>query len=124
MDGNLHMAVQSGDDTIRKRMNRWYSRAGYLKLIKKIKSKVKNVKISTDIIVGFPGETDEQFQSTVKLAEEADFAYAYVSKYSQRPNTAATKAFKDDVSYKEKEKRFKALDDLINHKGIIRSAVH
>lgn len=124
IDRNLHIAVQSGDDVILKRMNRWYTAKEYLALINKIKSKVIGANISTDIIVGFPSETDRQFQNTVKLAKTADFAYAYVSKYSQRPNTAATKAFPDDVPYGEKEKRFRALDDLINHKGIARTAVH
>lgn len=124
IDRNLHIAVQSGDDTILNRMNRWYSAKEYLNLIKKIKAQVKGAQISTDIIVGFPGETEEQFENTVKLSKAADFAYAYVSKYSARPNTAATKAFKDDVPYKEKEERFTILDRLINHKGIVRSAVH
>ena len=124
IDRNLHIAVQSGDDIVLKRMNRWYSANQYLALVKKIKANVIGAQISTDIIVGFPGETEGQFQSTVKLAKAADFAYAYVSKYSGRPNTAATKAFTDDVPFREKEKRFRALDDLINHKGIARTAVH
>lgn len=124
IDRNLHIAVQSGDDIVLKRMNRWYSANQYLTLVKKIKANVSGAQISTDIIVGFPGETQDQFQSTVKLAKAADFAYAYVSKYSGRPNTAATKAFTDDVPFGEKEKRFRALDVLINHKGITRTAVH
>ena len=89
-----------------------------------VKAKVKGAQISTDIIVGFPSETKQQFQNTIKLARAANFAYAYVSKYSARPNTAATKALKDNVPYAEKEKRFFALDQIINHKGTIRSAVH
>ena len=80
--------------------------------------------ISTDIIVGFPTEKKMQFENTVKLAKEANFAYAYVSKYSARPNTAATKALEDDVPYSEKERRFRILDELINHTGTARSAVH
>jgi len=124
IDRNLHIAVQSGDDQILKRMNRWYSSSEYLNLVNKIKAKVKGAQISTDIIVGFPSETKQQFQNTIKLARAANFAYAYVSKYSARPNTAATKALKDNVPYAEKEKRFFALDQIINHKGTIRSAVH
>lgn len=124
IDRNIHLAVQSGDDGVLKRMNRWYTRGEYLNLVRKIKSKIKGAQISTDIIVGFPGETNEQFQNTIKLAEEADFAYAYVAKYSSRPNTAATKAFADDVPYAEKERRFHILDELINSKGNPRSAVH
>lgn len=121
---NIHLAVQSGDDEVLKRMNRWYSAKEYLNLINKIKSKVKGAQISTDIIVGFPGETEEQFKNTVKLAKSAGFAYGYVSKYSARPNTAATKALRDDVPHKEKDRRFEILDKLINHKGTIRTAVH
>ena len=107
-----------------KKMNRWYSREEYLGLLKKIRAKIPNAQISTDIIVGFCGETKEQFQNTVKLAKKANFAYAYIAKYSARPNTAATKAFADDVPYAEKERRFRILDQLINHKGIPRSVVH
>ena len=123
IDRNLHIAVQSGDDDVLKRMNRWYTGGEYLNLVNKIKSKVKNAQISTDIIVGFPGETKKQFQNTIKLAKMADFAYAYISKYSARPNTAATKGFKDNVPYAEKERRWLVLDKLINHKGTSRSAI-
>ncbi|MBI2327295.1 MiaB/RimO family radical SAM methylthiotransferase [Candidatus Curtissbacteria bacterium] len=124
IDRNLHLAVQSGDDGVLKRMNRWYTREEYINLVKKIKSKIKGAQISTDIIVGFPGETEDQFKNIIKLAKEANFAYAYVSKYSQRPNTAATKAFPDDIPHTEKERRFHIVDQLINHKGNPRSAVH
>jgi len=124
IDRNLHLAVQSGDNEILKKMNRWYSREEYLDLLKRIRANVPDAQISTDIIVGFPQETKEQFQNTVKLAKKANFAYAYVAKYSQRPNTAASKAFPDDVPYAEKERRFHILDQLINHKGILRTAVH
>ncbi|OGD97512.1 hypothetical protein A3A49_02965 [Candidatus Curtissbacteria bacterium RIFCSPLOWO2_01_FULL_38_11b] len=124
IDRNLHLAVQAGDDKILKRMNRWYTREEYLDLLKRIRNKIPNAQISTDIIVGFPKETKSQFQNTVKLAKEANFAYAYVAKYSSRPNTAATKAFDDNVPYAEKERRFHILDQLINHKGSLRTAVH
>ena len=124
IDRNLHLAVQSGDDEVLKRMNRWYTRGEYINLAKKIKAKIPQAQISTDIIVGFPGETEEQFQNTVKLAKDVSFAYAYVNKYSSRPNTAATKAFQDDVPHKEKDRRFEILDTLINHNSNPRSAVH
>ncbi len=124
IDRNIHLAVQSGDNQVLKRMNRWYTQKDFIKLAKNIKSKIKGAEISTDIIVGFPGETEEQFENTIKLARKVDFSYAYVSKYSNRPNTAASKAMPDDISHKEKERRWKILDDLINHKGINRSVVH
>ncbi|MDP2632821.1 MAG: MiaB/RimO family radical SAM methylthiotransferase [Candidatus Curtissbacteria bacterium] len=124
IDRNLHIAVQSGDDEVLKRMNRWYTQYEYINLIKKINAKIYGAQISTDIIVGFPGETEEQFQNTVKLAKEVNFAYAYVSKYSDRPITAAHKAFTDDVSHSEKERRWRILNKLINHKSTPRTAVH
>ena len=124
IDRNIHLAVQSGDDDVLKRMNRWYTRDDYLKLVNKIKNRVKGAQISTDIIVGFPGETKNQFENTVKLAKAADFAYAYVAKYSSRPNTAATKSFPDNVPHKEKDVRFHILNELINRKSSPRTAVH
>ena len=124
IDRNLHLALQSGDDTVLKRMNRWYSAKEYLSLTKKIKTKIPNAQISTDIIVGFPGETQEQFENTVKLAKNVNFSYAYVNKYSDRPNTAAHKAFGDNVTHAEKDRRFQILDELINHNANPRTAVH
>lgn len=124
IDRNLHLAVQSGDDEILKKMNRWYRAGEYIDLIKIIKTKIPDAQISTDIIVGFPGEGDKQFQNTVKLAKKVNFAYAYVSKYSDRPLTVAHKALPDDVTHTEKERRWHILDQLINHKGNPRSAVH
>ncbi len=124
IDRNIHLAVQSGDDQVLKRMNRWYTQEDFIKLAKNIKYKIKDAQISTDIIVGFPGESKEQFENTIKLARKVNFSYAYVSKYSNRPNTAASKAMPDDISHKEKERRWKILNDLINHKGTNRSAVH
>ena len=124
IDRNIHLPVQAGDDDVLKRMNRWYTRSQYMKLVEKIKKEIKGAQISTDIIVGFPGEAKKQFENTVDLAKKVNFAYAYVAKYSARPNTAATKAFSDDVDHAEKERRFHVLDQLINHTGINRSAVH
>lgn len=124
IDRNIHLAVQSGDDEVLKRMNRWYTANEYLNLVKKIKAKIHGAQISTDIIVGFPGETQKQFLNTLKLAKQAEFAYGYVSKYSDRPGTAAHKALGDDISHVEKDKRWKILDTLINQKHSDRTAVH
>lgn len=110
----IHLPVQSGDDMVLKKMNRWYTKKDYIDLINKIKLKVKNAKFTTDIIVGFCGETKDQFENTVKLAKEVGFEKAYVSMYSQRQITAASKVFEDDVSYKEKKLRWQILEDLIN----------
>lgn len=108
----IHLALQSGDDQILKKMNRKYTGEDYLKLVKKIRKKIIDVKISTDIIVGFPGETKKQFQNTIKLCKKIKFSHAYIARYSPRPGTAAAK-LKDDVSQKEKKRREKALKIII-----------
>ncbi len=123
IDRNIHLAVQSGDDEVLKRMNRWYTQKEYLTLLNKIKNKVPNAQISTDVIVGFPGETKAQFNNTVKLAKKANFAYGYVSKYSDRPGTAAHKALGDDISHQEKDRRWKILNSIINQRSTQRTAV-
>jgi tRNA-2-methylthio-N6-dimethylallyladenosine synthase len=109
----IHLPVQSGDNEILKKMNRHYTATHYKKFIKKIKQKIPGIKISTDIIVGFPGETKKQFQNTVKLCKEVNFDKAYISKYSPRPGTAAVK-LKDDLPEDEKKRRWRTLDTLIN----------
>ena len=110
----IHLPVQSGDDNVLKRMNRWYSADEYLALISKIKNKIPNIKFTTDIIVGFCGETDEEFQNTVDLCKKVGFNWAFVSVYSQRPMAIAVKIYKDYVPHPIKDKRWKILDDLIN----------
>lgn len=110
----LHLPVQSGDNVVLRKMNRWYTSKQYLNLVGKLKSKIKGLKISTDIIVGFPGETKKQFANTVKLCKEVGFYKAYISEYSDRKITAAHKAFKDDVSHTEKKRRWMILEKLIN----------
>jgi len=111
----IHLPVQSGDDEILKKMNRHYTREEYLNLIQKIKNKIPEIKFTTDIIVGFPGETEDQFQNTVDLCKQVNFNVAYIACYSPRPGTAAEK-LKDDIEWAEKKRRFHVLDDLINKK--------
>lgn len=110
----IHLPVQSGDDNVLRRMNRWYSSAEYLALISKLKTQISNLKITTDIIVGFCGETEEEFKNTVKLCKKVGFEKAYIAMYSPRPMTAATKVMKDDVPYEVKKRRWQVLEDLIN----------
>jgi tRNA-2-methylthio-N6-dimethylallyladenosine synthase len=112
----IHLPVQSGDDGVLKRMNRWYTQDEYIKLVKSLKLKVKSLKLTTDLIVGFCSETDKEFQETVNLVKKVGFEKAYVSIYSSRPLTGATIAMKDDVPYAIKKKRWLVLDKLINHK--------
>jgi len=111
----IHLPVQSGDNQILKKMNRHYTVAQYRNLVKKIRQKISGVKISTDIIVGFPGETKKQFQNTVNLCKEIKFDKAYIAKYSPRPGTAAFR-LKDNIPAQEKKRRWKILENLINKK--------
>ncbi len=117
----IHLPVQSGDTAVLKRMNRWYSHEDYLNLVSKLKAKVPTLKVSTDIIVGFPGETNKEFKNTVKLAKEAGFYKAYLAMYSSRPMTAATKLMNDDVPHPVKKARWQILEDLINKPHLVGS---
>lgn len=110
----IHLAVQSGSDSVLKRMNRWYTKKEYLDLLERIKKKIPDAKFSTDIIVGFCGETEKEFQETVVLAKKAKFNKAYVAMYSDRPMTFAHKNLKDDVLHKIKRQRWQILENLIN----------
>ncbi len=107
----LHLPIQSGDNQILKKMNRGYTRQHYQKLIDKIRQKIKNISISTDIIVGFPSETEKQFENTAKLMRWARFDMAYIARYSPRTGTRATK-MKDNVSGVEKKWREKILTEI------------
>ena len=100
---------------ILKAMNRWYTRQDYLKLVKRIKSKVPDSEFTTDIIVGFPGETKKDFFETLDLAKKVNFTKAFIACYSPRPNTLGAKLV-DNVSLQEKKKRFHILDKYINHR--------
>jgi len=87
-----------------------------MKLVEKIRRKIPDIKISTDIIIGFPGETKKAFENTVKLCKKVGFEKAYIAKYSPRQGTAAYK-MKDSVLHQEKKRRWKILDSLINQSG-------
>ncbi len=104
----IHLPFQSGDNQILKKMNRHYTIGYYKKLIKKIRKKIPDLELSTDIIIGFPGETAKQFQNTIKLVKEIKFNQAYISSYSPRPGTTAAK-LKDNVPLDEKKRRKKIL---------------
>jgi len=114
IDRFIHLPVQSGSNKVLKLMNRGYTREDYLYLIKKLRKKVVNVVLGTDIIVGFPGETEADFRKTVDLAKEVNWKVAFVAQYSPRPGTAAWRIYNDEVSPLEKKRRWQILDDLIN----------
>jgi tRNA-2-methylthio-N6-dimethylallyladenosine synthase len=94
-------------------MNRPYTAKKYLELVKKIRKAIPDINLSTDVIVGFPGETKKQFENTVKLFKKAKFNIAYINKYSPRKGTAAFN-IKDDVPFKEKKRREQILIKLVN----------
>jgi tRNA-2-methylthio-N6-dimethylallyladenosine synthase len=107
----LHLPVQSGSDRILELMNRGYSKRLYLDLVESYRKIVKGAKLTTDIIVGFPTETEEDFQETADLVKGVEFNSAYIFKYSVRPYTQAAK-LPDDVQRKEKERRHGLILDL------------
>jgi len=109
----LNLPVQSGDDKILKRMNRNYTVKQYKDLVKKIRKQMPKINLSTDVIVGFPGETKKQFENTAKLFKDIKFNIAYIAKYSPRPGTAAFQ-LKDNIPLKEKKRREKCLRKLLS----------
>ena len=110
----IHLPVQSGSNRILSLMNRGYTSADYLTLINKIKKAIPDVTFGTDIIVGFPGETDADFEQTVDLVKQVDFQIAFVAQYSPRPGTAAWRIYPDDVPARIKKQRWLILDKIIN----------
>ena len=105
---HVHLPVQSGSDRLLKLMKRNYTRKRYLEAAKNLRRAVPGISITTDFIVGFPGETDEDFEATLSLVEEGDFDSAYCFKYSPRPGTAAA-SLPDDVPTELKEERLERL---------------
>ena len=113
----IHLPVQSGSNEILKKMNRHYDRDKYMSLIKKIKQEIPDCSITTDIIVGFPGETDENFEDTLNLCEEVGYDSAFTFIYSRRNHTPADR-MEDQIPDDVKHERFNRLVDVIN-KGVI-----
>jgi len=103
---------QAGDDEVLGNMRRGYTAEDYRRLVGRIRSRVDNVSIATDIIVGFPGETEEQFQHTVDLLAELKLDVAHLARYSARPGTVSARRMPDDVSEEEKWRRFRLLEEL------------
>ena len=106
---HMHLPVQSGSTRVLQRMRRRYSREQYLETVQKIRAAIPNVQLSTDMIVGFPGETLGDFEETLTLAETVRYQSMFSFKYSERPNTLASKRMPDDVPEDEKTRRIVAL---------------
>ncbi|MBN1916761.1 MAG: tRNA (N6-isopentenyl adenosine(37)-C2)-methylthiotransferase MiaB [Verrucomicrobia bacterium] len=107
----LHFPAQAGSDTVLARMNRGYTRGHYLGLVEKLRARVPGIALSTDLIVGFPGETDAEFSETVSLVETVRYDGAFMFKYSPRPGTAAA-ALDDDVPLEVKKARLARILEL------------
>jgi tRNA-2-methylthio-N6-dimethylallyladenosine synthase len=109
----LHLPVQSGSNEVLRRMNRKYTREQFLEAIRKIKARRPGIALGSDIIVGFPGETREQFNETLSLYTEVDFDISYNAQYSPRSGTLGVKLYPDDVSKEEKRDRWDELQSLM-----------
>jgi tRNA-2-methylthio-N6-dimethylallyladenosine synthase len=109
---SIHLPVQSGSTAVLKAMNRAYTREWYLDRIKAIKKHVPDCAISTDIMVGFCGETEEDHKETLSMIEEVQYDFAFMFKYSDRPGTYASKKMKDDVPEEVKVRRLNEVIEL------------
>jgi tRNA-2-methylthio-N6-dimethylallyladenosine synthase len=116
----INLPVQSGDNTILKKMNRPYKVSDFKKCVALLRKEIPDIFLSTDVIVGFPGETEKHFQNTVKLFNEIDFNMAYISCYSPRPGTKAS-LLEDNVSIEEKKKRKEILNDILKRNNTKRN---
>ncbi|WP_046507168.1 tRNA (N6-isopentenyl adenosine(37)-C2)-methylthiotransferase MiaB [Paenibacillus riograndensis] len=113
---HIHLPVQSGSTAVLKKMSRKYSRETYLELVRKIKASVPDAVLTTDIIVGFPGETEEQFEETLSLVREVGYDMAYTFIYSPREGTPAA-SMEDNVPPEVKSERLQRLNDLIKEQS-------
>ena len=109
---HIHLPLQSGNDRILKLMNRKYTKTKYLKLVDKIRKRCPNVALTTDIIVGFPSETEDEFNDTLDVIKKVQYDAAFIFKYSPRSGTQAAQKFEDDVTNPTKTKRIVKLNDL------------
>jgi tRNA-2-methylthio-N6-dimethylallyladenosine synthase len=108
----ISLPVQAGDDDILSAMGRGYTIQGYHNLVETIRSSIPGVALSTDVIVGFPGETGKQFERTLDVLSEIRFDTVHVAAYSPRPGTLASRSFNDDVPVTEKRRRLQIVERL------------
>ncbi len=108
----IHLPLQSGNDRILEMMNRTYTQKEFLDLVAEIRTLCPNIALSTDIIIGFPTESNEEFEDTVAVMEKVGFDSAFIFKYSERPQTIAKRQFPDDVPNEIKTERIVKLNDL------------
>ena len=120
---HIHLPLQAGSDRILKRMNRTYTRSEYIDLVHRIRDIIQNCTITTDIIVGFPGESNEEFMETLEVAKTVCFDSAFMFKYSSRPGTKAAE-YTDQVPENIKQKRLEQLIDLQKKLTLISNRQH
>ncbi|MFH1030234.1 MAG: tRNA (N6-isopentenyl adenosine(37)-C2)-methylthiotransferase MiaB [bacterium] len=113
----IHLPIQAGSNKILKAMNRKYTKGHYLNLIKKIRKKIPDVMLSTDVIVGFPDETEKDFKETVDVFKKVKFSMAYIAKYSPRAGTAAFR-LEDNIAPLEKIRREHVLTDILRETAL------
>lgn len=114
IDRYVHLPIQSGSNAVLYRMNRGYTKERYLEVIGKLRQADPEIVVGTDIIVGFPGETETEFEETVQLSREIDWKVGFVAMYSPRPGTASWRIYPDDIPHVEKKRRWEVLDQIIN----------
>jgi tRNA-2-methylthio-N6-dimethylallyladenosine synthase len=111
----IEIPVQSGNDEVLMNMRRGYTVDSYRRLVDNIRGRIPDVAINTDVIVGFPGETEAQFMDSHRLMADLQFDMAHIARYSERPGTPAARNLKDDVPEDEKERRRVLLEELLNN---------
>ncbi len=109
---HINLPVQSGDDEVLSRMRRPYTRADYTGLVQRVRDAVPKVALSTDVIVGFPGETGEQYQRSLDLVSELRFDKVHCAAYSPRPGTIASRTMKDEIPHEERTRRRRQVDQV------------
>jgi len=114
IDRYVHLPIQSGSNTILERMNRGYTVEDYAKIVDKLRAGDPSIVLGTDIIVGFPGETDAEFAETVAFAKKMNWKVGFVAMYSPRPGTAAHRLYQEEIPYKIRKHRWEILDQIIN----------
>jgi len=114
IDRYVHLPIQSGSNAVLYRMNRGYTTERYSEVCRKLLEKDPEIVIGTDIIVGFPGETEAEFEETVELAKRMKWKVAFVAIYSPRPGTASWRIYPDDIPHAEKKRRWEILDEICN----------
>ena len=114
LNSYLHLPVQSGSNTILKAMNRGYTSKDYLNIVNRVRKKCPDIALSSDFIVGFPGESRSDFKKTIELVKEVSFAQAYSFKYSSRPGTKSSRITSDEISVEESSDRLHEIQEILN----------